>query len=177
MPENKKAKSETAADGADVVAAKKAAEKKPAVKKPAAKKPAAKKPAAPKKEEPAPADPAKEQPADDAAADVPAESVFPTAGSVPAAAEQEEATPAADREEQDTLPSPRRSVAFIGAECYPFIKTGGLGDVMYALPRALVKQNCDVKVILPRYRCIPQEYQDKMVYRGEFYMDLLHQSG
>lgn len=67
---------------------------------------------------------------------------------------------------------PRRSIAFIGSECHPFVKTGGLGDVMYALPRELVRLNCDVRVILPRYACIPQEYQDKMVYRGEFYMDL-----
>ncbi|WP_295341937.1 glycogen synthase [uncultured Subdoligranulum sp.] len=68
--------------------------------------------------------------------------------------------------------SPRRSVAFIGSECHPFVKTGGLGDVMYALPRELVKQNCDVRVIMPRYACIPQKYQEKMVYRGEFYIDL-----
>ena len=68
--------------------------------------------------------------------------------------------------------SPRRSIAFIGSECYPFVKTGGLGDVMYALPKALTRRNCDVKVILPRYKCIPQQYQDKMVYRGSFYMDL-----
>ncbi len=67
---------------------------------------------------------------------------------------------------------PRRSVAFIGSECYPFVKTGGLADVMYALPKELVKQNCDVKVILPRYKCIPWKYQEQMVYRGEFYMDL-----
>ena len=78
---------------------------------------------------------------------------------------------------EDTLPreadfTPRRSVAFIGSECYPFVKTGGLGDVMYALPKALVKQNCDVKVILPRYKCIPWEYQQKMIYRGSFGMDL-----
>ena len=66
----------------------------------------------------------------------------------------------------------RRSVAFIGSECYPFVKTGGLGDVMYALPKALVKQNCDVKVILPRYKCIPWEYQEKMIYKGSFEMDL-----
>ena len=70
------------------------------------------------------------------------------------------------------LPQPRRSVAFIGSECYPFVKTGGLGDVMYALPKALAKLNCDVKVILPRYRCIPQQWQDRMIYRGSFYMDL-----
>ena len=70
------------------------------------------------------------------------------------------------------LPQPRRSIAFIGSECYPFIKTGGLGDVMYALPRTLTKLNCDVKVILPRYKCIPQKWQEKMVYRGAFQMDL-----
>ena len=70
------------------------------------------------------------------------------------------------------VPEPRRSVAFIGSECYPFVKTGGLGDVMYALPRALTRLNCDVKVILPRYHCIPQKYQEKMNYKGEFMMDL-----
>ena len=68
--------------------------------------------------------------------------------------------------------TPRRSIAFIGSECYPFVKTGGLGDVMYALPKALVKQNCDVKVILPRYKCIPWKYQEKMVYKGSFQMNL-----
>ena len=69
-------------------------------------------------------------------------------------------------------PGPRRSVAFIGSECYPFVKTGGLADVMYALPKALSRMNCDVKVILPRYACIPWEYQSRMVYRGEFQMPL-----
>ena len=67
---------------------------------------------------------------------------------------------------------PRRSIAFIGSECHPFVKTGGLGDVMYALPRQLVKLNCDVRVILPRYACIPQKFQEKMEYRGAVYMDL-----
>ena len=43
---------------------------------------------------------------------------------------------------------------------------------MYALPRELVHLNCDVRVLLPRYACIPKQYQDKMIYRGEFYMDL-----
>ena len=75
-------------------------------------------------------------------------------------------------EEPQRDPSPRRSIAFIGSECYPFVKTGGLGDVMYALPKALSRMNCDVKVILPRYRCIPWEYQRRMVYRGEFQMPL-----
>ena len=67
---------------------------------------------------------------------------------------------------------PRRSVVIIGSECYPFVKTGGLGDVMSALPKSLAKLNVDVKVILPRYKCIPWEYQEKMEYKGSFYMDL-----
>lgn len=81
-----------------------------------------------------------------------------------------ETTTEEPKTETDT--TPRKSVAFIGSECYPFVKTGGLGDVMYALPKALAKQNCDIKVILPRYKCIPQEYQEKMVYKGSFQMDL-----
>ena len=99
-------------------------------------------------------------------------------GPVPVAEEAapvaKEPTPVAEEspalEVQTDLP--RRSVAFIGSECHPFVKTGGLGDVMYALPRELVRLNCDVRVILPRYACIPQKYQEKMIYRGEFYMDL-----
>ena len=67
---------------------------------------------------------------------------------------------------------PRRSVAFIGSECYPFVKTGGLGDVMSALPKSLAKLNMDVKVIIPRYKCIPQKFQEKMEYKGSFYMEL-----
>jgi starch synthase len=91
-----------------------------------------------------------------------------------AAPAPEETTPAAEETPSVQVMSdlPRRSVAFIGSECHPFVKTGGLGDVMFALPRELVRLNCDVRVILPRYACIPQKYQDKMVYRGEFYMDL-----
>ena len=84
---------------------------------------------------------------------------------------QEEAQPMAEPY-YTPQPGPRRSIAFIGSECYPFVKTGGLADVMYALPKALSRMNCDVKVIIPRYACIPWEYQSKMVYRGEFYMPL-----
>ena len=135
---------------------KKAAAKKPA--ETAEKKAPAKKTAAPKKTA------AKKVPA----AEAPVEEAVPTEQpvSIEAVPEVVEPIPA------EELPQPRRSVAFIGSECYPFVKTGGLGDVMYALPRALTKQNCDVKVILPRYKCIPWKYQEKMVYRGEFQMDL-----
>ncbi|MGN0276212.1 MAG: glycogen synthase [Hominisplanchenecus sp.] len=88
-------------------------------------------------------------------------------------AQAEETVSAETKEpEVEAYVTPRRSVVFIGSECYPFVKTGGLGDVMYALPKALVKQNCDVKVILPRYKCIPWEYQQKMIYRGSFEMNL-----
>ena len=62
-------------------------------------------------------------------------------------------------------------IAFVGSECYPFIKTGGLGDVMYALPRALIREGCSVRVILPMYRCIPEKYKTKMKYVGSFMMD------
>ena len=63
-------------------------------------------------------------------------------------------------------------VAFIGSECYPFIKTGGLGDVMYALPKALTAQGCEVRVFVPKYHCIPQKWRDLMVFRGNFYIPL-----
>ena len=65
----------------------------------------------------------------------------------------------------------KRKIAFVGSECYPFVKTGGLGDVMYALPRALVSEGCEVRVILPLYACIPQKYKDQLEYKGSFMMD------
>ena len=43
---------------------------------------------------------------------------------------------------------------------------------MSALPKSLAKLNCDVKVIIPRYKCIPQKFQEKMEYKGSFSMDL-----
>ena len=66
----------------------------------------------------------------------------------------------------------RRKVAFIGSECYPFVKTGGLGDVMYALPRALLRENCAVRVLLPYYACMAEKYKKMTTYIGSFMMDL-----
>ncbi len=66
----------------------------------------------------------------------------------------------------------KKKIAFVGSECYPFVKTGGLGDVMYALPKELIKQDCDVKVFLPCYSCIPAKYRDEMTQIGSFDMDL-----
>ena len=147
-------------------AAEKQAEKKPAARKSASKK------TAPVVEDVAPVA-AETAPVVEAA---PVVEEAPAVAAEPAAVEAAPAEEAAAVEEAqpvfDMSTLPRRSVAFIGSECHPFVKTGGLGDVMYALPRELARLNCDVRVILPRYACIPQEYQDKMVYRGEFYMDL-----
>ena len=156
MPAKKKTENEVAEKKELVIEepakaeVKESAEKEPAAKKSAAKKPAAKKSAAKK--------PAAKKTAKKAAEPIVEE---PAAEAVPV-----------PEPEAPALPEPRRSVAFIGSECYPFVKTGGLGDVMYALPKALIKQNCDVKVILPRYKCIPWKYQEKMIYRGDFMMDL-----
>ena len=151
-------------------AAKAETDKAPAKKTTRTRKTAAKKPAeAPAVEEVKAAEaPAAEEVK---AAEAPAAEEVKTA-EAPAAEAPEEESPAEEAPAEPALPQPRRSIAFIGSECYPFVKTGGLGDVMYALPKALIKQNCDVKVILPRYKCIPQKYQDKMVYRGAFHMDL-----
>ena len=135
--------------------------------------PAPKKPEAPK-EQPAPVE---EKPAPVEEKPTPVEEKKPApVEEAPVITEevqsvQEEAQPMAEPY-YTPQPGPRRSIAFIGSECYPFVKTGGLADVMYALPKALSRMNCDVKVIIPRYACIPWEYQSKMVYRGEFYMPL-----
>ena len=198
-PEAEKADVKAAAEEVKEEAEK--AVKKAAAKKPAAKKPAAKKTATKKTEEKADAEkaPAKKTtrtrktaakkeaaPAVEEVKAAPAvEEAAPAVEEVKAAPAAQEAAPAVVEEvpaeeapaaEEEPagpeLPQPRRSIAFIGSECYPFVKTGGLGDVMYALPKALIAQNCDVKVILPRYKCIPQKYQEKMVYRGAFHMDL-----
>ena len=129
------------------------------------------------KKAPAAAQPAKQESAP-AAAPAAAKKIQAPEAAKEAAPAEEPAEPAAEKSQaaapapKAACTSPRRSVVFIGSECYPFVKTGGLGDVMYALPKALVKQNCDVKVILPRYKCIPAEYQNKMIYRGSFEMDL-----
>ena len=59
-------------------------------------------------------------------------------------------------------------VLYVTAECWPFIKTGGLGDVAYALPKALKKEGVDVRVIMPKYSNIPTYLKDKFKPVAEF---------
>ena len=49
-------------------------------------------------------------------------------------------------------------VLFCASECFPFVKTGGLADVVGSLPKELLKQGCDVRVMIPKYRVIDWSY-------------------
>jgi starch synthase len=59
-------------------------------------------------------------------------------------------------------------VLFVASEAYPFIKTGGLGDVAYALPKALRKLGIDARVIMPKYNGIPSSFKNSMEDIAEF---------
>ncbi|MFZ2331509.1 MAG: glycogen synthase GlgA [Lactobacillus delbrueckii] len=61
-------------------------------------------------------------------------------------------------------------VLFVGAECAPFFKTGGLGDVLGSLPNQLAKDGDEVGVALPLYQDMPEEYREKLEYQGNFYV-------
>ena len=64
-----------------------------------------------------------------------------------------------------------KKILFAASEGVPFIKTGGLADVVGSLPKCVDKQFFDVRVILPKYTCMKQEMQDKLQYITHFYMD------
>ena len=57
-------------------------------------------------------------------------------------------------------------VLFATAEAFPFVKTGGLGDVAYSLPKALQKEKIDVRVILPKYSKIKEEFLKQKRHLG-----------
>ena len=64
-----------------------------------------------------------------------------------------------------------KKILFVASEGVPFIKTGGLADVVGSLPKCIDKQFFDVRVFLPKYSCMSQEMKDKMKYVTHFYMD------
>lgn len=64
-----------------------------------------------------------------------------------------------------------RNILFVASEGVPFIKTGGLADVVGSLPKEIDKEYYDVRVFLPKYSCMRQEMKDKMEYVTSFYMD------
>lgn len=65
-----------------------------------------------------------------------------------------------------------KNILFAASECVPFIKTGGLADVVGELPKYINKEKYDVRVILPNYRSIPEKYKKKFIYKTHFYMEL-----
>ena len=69
-----------------------------------------------------------------------------------------------------------KKVLFASSECVPFIKTGGLADVVGSLPKCFDKRYYDVRVILPKYSCMKQQWKDMMQYKTHFYMDFAGQS-
>lgn len=64
------------------------------------------------------------------------------------------------------------NIVMMSSEVSPFAKTGGLGDVLGALPQALAKLDNDVRVITPKYGCIPNEYKEKLEYKFFIYVPL-----
>ncbi len=64
-----------------------------------------------------------------------------------------------------------KNILFAASECVPFIKTGGLADVVGALPQYIDKNEFDVRVIMPYYTCIPDKYRSQFKYVHHFYMD------
>lgn len=65
-----------------------------------------------------------------------------------------------------------KKILFVASEGVPFIKTGGLADVVGSLPKYLDKNQFDVRVILPKYMCMKEEYRKQLTYITHFYMDL-----
>lgn len=68
--------------------------------------------------------------------------------------------------------SKKMQIVFASAECAPFVKTGGLGDVAGSLPAALVRAGAEVIVMVPKYATIKDEYKSQMEHFSNFYVSL-----
>lgn len=68
--------------------------------------------------------------------------------------------------------SKKMQIVFASAECAPFVKTGGLGDVAGSLPAALVRAGAEVIVMVPKYATIKDEYKAQMQHFSDFYVSL-----
>lgn len=68
--------------------------------------------------------------------------------------------------------SKKMQIVFASAECAPFVKTGGLGDVAGSLPAALVRAGAEVIVMVPKYATIKEEYKAQMEHFSDFYVSL-----
>ena len=66
----------------------------------------------------------------------------------------------------------KMQIVFASAECAPFVKTGGLGDVAGSLPAALVRAGAEVIVMVPKYATIKDEYKAQMEHFSDFYVSL-----
>ncbi len=64
-----------------------------------------------------------------------------------------------------------KNILFVASEGVPFIKTGGLADVVGSLPKYVDKEYFDIRVVLPKYTCMSQDMKDLMQYKTHFYMD------
>ncbi len=69
-----------------------------------------------------------------------------------------------------------KNILFAASECVPFVKTGGLADVVGSLPKCFDKRYFDCRVVLPKYSSMKAEYRDRMEYITNFYMDFDNQS-
>ena len=65
-----------------------------------------------------------------------------------------------------------KRILFVASECVPFLKTGGLADVVGSLPKYFPKEYFDVRVVMPKYSGIREEFKNQMQYITNFYMDL-----
>ena len=63
-------------------------------------------------------------------------------------------------------------ILMAASECVPFVKTGGLADVIGALPKALAAEGVDVRVVVPKYVEIPQSYRERMTHLVDFTVEL-----